>query len=50
MDATEVGYYQDCLLDLYAWDFTFGSGMDPAAILNGIFQDKLGAFLCADTQ
>ncbi|KAJ3341989.1 hypothetical protein HDU91_000602, partial [Kappamyces sp. JEL0680] len=43
IDATQVGLFQDCLLDLYAWDFSFGVGMDDAALSNGVYNDRLVA-------
>lgn len=41
MDATQVGAYEDCLLDIYAWDFNFASGIDNRVLQNGISRDKL---------
>ena len=42
MDATQVGLFQDCLVDLWAWDFNLGSQLDPLAVSNGIVKNQLG--------
>lgn len=42
-DATEVGVYQDCLIDLYAYDFDIASTMDNATTLNGVYSNRLVA-------
>jgi ABC-type glycerol-3-phosphate transport system substrate-binding protein len=41
MDVIEVGKYEDCLLDVYAWDFNFASAIDPRVVQNGVSKDRL---------
>ncbi|KAJ2998710.1 hypothetical protein HDV02_004155 [Globomyces sp. JEL0801] len=41
MDATLVSAYKDCLIDLWAWDFNLGSGIDNIKLSNGVYDDQL---------
>lgn len=45
LDATELGSLQPCLLDLWAWDFGFGEGIDSTILSNGVYKNTLGAYL-----
>ncbi len=43
MDATHVGLYSECLLDMWAWDFDLGREMGSRFLQNGIVKNKLVA-------
>ena len=42
IDETMVGVLENCLWDLYAWDFSFGAGLDPSSLYSGIVRHKYG--------